>query len=58
MAKMFWGGTLSEFFLRYKNLLKKHGGGAGRCHICSGGHPCLPYPAASCRAGHKTEPTS
>jgi hypothetical protein len=23
MAKMFWRGTLSEFFLRYKNLLKK-----------------------------------
>jgi hypothetical protein len=23
MVKMFWRGTLSEFFLRYKSLLKK-----------------------------------
>ena len=26
--------------------------------ICSGGHLCLPYPAASCRPGRKTEPIS
>ena len=30
--------------------------GYNRNQFCSGGHPCLPYPAASCRPVHKTEP--
>jgi hypothetical protein len=31
--------------------------GDGRGKFCSGGHLCLPYPAASCRLGRNTEPS-
>ncbi|MGO9587303.1 MAG: hypothetical protein ACLP2Y_13995 [Limisphaerales bacterium] len=34
MAKMFWGGTLSDFFLRYKNLVNKDTGELTQKEYC------------------------
>src|SRR5208283_3463196 len=46
MVKMFWGGTLSEFFLRYKRLLKK---GRRTLNRFAG-----PVWRAAARPGHKS----